>query len=76
MRPCPLEEQIYDHPYSGFYIENAKNITLRNCEVVWGENLPDYYNHALESHNVDHLVMENFKGVSANPDKYTTILQD
>jgi len=75
IRPCP-GQGLLEHSTSGFFIKNAQNITLRNCEVVWGENLPEYFRYAIESHNVDHLKIENFKGKSTHPDKYPLIYQN
>lgn len=72
IRPCP-GGGLLDHPTSGFYIENAQNVTLRNCEVVWGKNLPEYFRHALDYRNVDNLALENFKGQAAFPEKYGAI---
>lgn len=72
LRPIPTEG-LPKHPISGFLLENAKNVTVRNCEVAWGENRPDYYHHALEAVNVDGLKIENLKGVSADSVKYAAV---
>ena len=78
VRPIPgekdgLAEGVYDYPTAGFYLKNAKDVVLRNCEVVWGERRPEYYRYALESHNVENLNLENFKGEAAHPDKSEAI---
>jgi hypothetical protein len=68
IRPSP-GEGILVHPTTGFYFKNASNITVRNCQVAWArEGLPAYYSHALESHQVENLVLENFKGTAAHPE--------
>lgn len=74
LRPCP-GEMMPEHPTVGFYIKNATNVTLRNCEVAWGENRPDYFQAALESENVAGLTLENFKGESAHPGKYAAVVR-
>ncbi len=51
----------------GFLIDEAEQITLKNCSVQWGTNPPDYYGHAIESHKVDGLKIQNFSGTSAFP---------
>lgn len=33
IRPCP-GEGILHHPTAGFFLKNAENITMRNCELV------------------------------------------
>ena len=75
IRPCPGDGLI-DHPSAGFFIKNVNHVTLRNCEVIWGSNRPEYFRHALESHNVDHLILENFRGDSAHPEMYPAMLRD
>jgi hypothetical protein len=66
LRPCP-GKGLVQHPISGFYLKNASNVRLRNCEVAWGENRPTAFRHAIESHQVRGLVLENFMGDSAHP---------
>ncbi len=67
---------IIDNPTAGFYIQNATNVTMRNCEVVWGKNRQTYFRHALEIHNAANLIIENFQGESAFPDKFPAVLRD
>ena len=79
IRPCPgdnMGDGLLEHPTAGFFIKQARNVTLRNCEVVWGTTRPDYFRHALESHDVDNLVLENFRGDAAHPEQYTPIRRD
>jgi len=65
LRPCP-GDGLPEHPTAGFYICNAAGIALRNCQVVWGQNRPAYFRHALESHAVQDLSLENFEGKAAH----------
>jgi len=74
IRPCAgddngRESGVYDHPSAGFYLQNARNITIRNCGVFWGDNRPDYYRYALESHRVTNLVLDHFTGEAAHPER-------
>ncbi len=74
IRPSP-GEGILLHPTTGFYFKNARDITVRNCQVAWArEDLPVYYGHALESHQVENLVLENFKGTAAHPEQEEAIM--
>jgi Glycosyl hydrolases family 28 len=61
---------------AGFFIRNARNVTLRNCQVAWGAQPPEYFHHALEAHNVAGLVLEGFAGESAHPERYAAIVRD
>ena len=57
---------LYRHNTVGIYCENAKDMTLRDVQVKWGKNRPEYYGSALETHNVQGLVLDNFKGNAAH----------
>ncbi len=73
IRPFEGGEGMPFHPYAGFFIKHGRNITLRNCQVVWGENRPDEYHHALEAIQVEGLKLENFAGEAAHPERYAAI---
>jgi len=66
-------EGLVEHPTAGFFLHNVQDVTLRNCAVVWGEQPPAYFRHALECHGVKGLLTENFKGVSAHPEVYPAV---
>jgi len=67
-RPCDVVG-IIKRKTAGFYLNEADNITVRNCKVSWGNNRPDYYGHAIETHDVHDFHLENFKGESAHPEQ-------
>jgi hypothetical protein len=71
-RPCDVEG-IIQRNTAGFYINEVDNLVLRSNKVVWGENRPDYYGHAIETHDVTGLEIENFKGTAAHPDRLKPI---
>jgi len=74
-RPCEGEGMIKGHT-SGFYFDNAKEISVSNCSVKWGPDRPDYYSNALIAHNVMGLTIENFEGEAALPDKETILINN
>jgi len=61
---------------SGFYLDKANAITIRNSSVNWGSNRPGYFAHVLEKHNVTNLKMVNLEGTSAFPGKVDSIKID
>lgn len=81
-RPCPSdwatdpEAGFLTHPTAGFFLNQAEDVTLRNCEVVWGDNRPPYYRYALESRSVTGLKIENLRGESAFPALYPPVLEE
>jgi polygalacturonase len=64
-RPAP-DGDLPVHPTTGVYIRNAANVTLRNVEISWGQNRPEYFGEPLEICNVRGLRLDGFKGSSAH----------
>ncbi len=71
-RPANVEGLVKGRT-SAFYIDSAKDIFIRNCSVSWGENLPGYYAHAIETHGVNNIIITNLEARSAFPDKTETV---
>jgi polygalacturonase len=67
-RPSEAEGMVKGRT-SGFYLDKAANITIRNSSVQWGENRPGYFAHAMETHEVVGLKVLNLDGSSAFPGK-------
>ena len=73
----PVGSGVYNYPTAGFFLKNATDVVVRNCEVVWNaEHRQDAWSHALESHAVADLRLEGFRGEAAWPDKYRAITQE
>ena len=72
-RPGAADPLVENAPTSGFYLDTAKDITVRDCNVTWGENRPDYYRHAVYAKQVENLDLQGFKGDSAFPDRFESI---
>ncbi|PZR29187.1 MAG: glycoside hydrolase [Citrobacter freundii] len=71
-RPSKVEGFVKGNT-SGFYLENAMSVTIRNSSVQWGMQRPSYYSHVLWSKNVKELVSQNLKGNAAFPSKKTMV---
>lgn len=67
-RPCTTDG-IRPHPTSGFMIEKASDVTLRNCSVRWEGHAPEYFAHALETDDVQNLTIDQLDGTSAFPSR-------
>ena len=67
-RPCDVAGLI-ERRSAGFYLNQADGVTVRNCQVVWGRNRPNYFGHAVEAHNVSDLTIDNLKGAAAHPER-------
>ncbi|MCX5535788.1 glycosyl hydrolase family 28 protein [Streptomyces sp. NBC_00006] len=53
-------------PTDGFHLENAHDVRLRDCEVVWRAR-PDDARHALYAENCKDLENRDFRGDAAHP---------
>ena len=66
-RPTSAQRDIESHNTPGFFISHASNVTLQNCSVAWGKQIPDYFSYAVEARKVEHLGIERLKGHAAHP---------
>ena len=73
-RPTRVADPIEKHGNPGFSLRYADNVTLKNCSIRWGRNVPDYFTCALETENVTGLHLTGFKGTAAHPDRDASIL--
>lgn len=71
-RPAQVEGLLKGRT-SGFYLDKATDIVIRNSSVTWAGKLPDYFGHVLESHDVTGVVTANLKGEAAFPDKLQAV---
>lgn len=66
-RPTTAMTAIEPHQTAGFCIQDADNVTLRDCKLRWGTNRPEYFGEAVETKNVTGLNVERFVGQDARP---------
>jgi hypothetical protein len=71
-RPTTAQRAFEMYGTPGFYISYASDVTLRNCAVSWGKNVPDYFSYAVQARRVRRLNIEHLKGHAAHPDQKTT----
>lgn len=74
-RPYSGTPDLYPHPVSGFYVENAANVVVRHCEVAWAGLRQDYWAHALEAVAAPGLVIEDLRGEAASPDLPAVVIR-
>jgi polygalacturonase len=65
-RPTTAIPAIEPHDTPGFSIEQADNVTLRNCSVAWGANPPEAFSYAVEAVDTTGLKIEGLKGGPAH----------
>ena len=73
-RPTKVLDPVETHNTPGISIRYADDVTLKNCSIAWGRNLPDYFAGALETENVTGLQLTGFKSNAAHPNRDAAIL--
>ncbi len=68
-RPTKIYQDIEPHDNPGIYIRFCDQVLLKSCSINWGDNVPDYFTHAIQAHDVTELKIEGFKGEAAHPDR-------
>ncbi|WP_266363490.1 glycoside hydrolase family 28 protein [Tellurirhabdus rosea] len=74
-RPTKVIADIEKHGTPGISLRHADNITLEDCRVKWGKNVPDYFTHAVEAVNVKGLNLRDFEGKAAYPERLEAVVQ-
>ena len=72
--PLQLRQRAAARLESGQRTEYARNVGLDGVRVTWGQNLPDYYAHALEARHTLGLKLENFQGDAPHSGRGDTIV--
>ena len=65
-RPTTAMAAIEPHDTPGFSIEHADNVTLHDCKVAWGANVPESFTYAVEAKDTTALKIEGLKGGPAH----------
>ncbi|WP_205461759.1 glycoside hydrolase family 28 protein [Mangrovibacterium lignilyticum] len=73
-RPTKAYDEIEYRNTPGYYIRFADQLTLKNCSVDWGTNVPEYFTHLLEAHDVTSLNLEGITGSAAHPERDSAIV--
>jgi polygalacturonase len=65
-RPTSAIRDLEPHATPGFSVRHADRVTLKDCRVAWGKNVPDDFTYALEAEDVTDLTYPGFKGEAAH----------
>jgi hypothetical protein len=65
-RPTSVAAGIEAHDTPGFSVEHADNVTLKDCTVVWGNDVPEEFSYAVEAKDATGLKIEGLKGEAAH----------
>lgn len=72
LRPTAyLDKQMFEHGIPGIYVQYVDNIAIRDFELSWSTDLPDFFTHGIECFEVKELIIDNFVG-GPNPNSPTS----
>jgi len=58
-RPCEGPDMILDDTV-GFYLHNVSNVSIKDCQLTWGENRPSYYKDGLKIVNCESVKITDY----------------
>lgn len=73
LRPC-IDHGVEKHCNSGFFIRNAKSVTIMKSSVKWG-NVCDDYAYAIDAKNCPELELVRFSGKAAHENDKDTVIR-
>ena len=67
LRPAtPISMQLFEHDIPGLYAQYVNNLSIRNFELHWADDLPSFFTHGIQCEEVNNLVIDDFNG-TPNP---------
>lgn len=73
-RPTKVYDAIEYCDNPAISIRYAKDISILNSSIKWGNNLPEYFSNAMKVEKSENIKIKSFNGSSANPDVYDDII--
>ena len=67
LRPAsPKAMQIFEHDIPGIYAQSVNNLSIRDFNLSWENDLPTFFTHGIECKDVTDLLISDFIG-AGNP---------
>jgi hypothetical protein len=67
LRPvADIELAVFEHDIPGLYAQYVDGLSISGFRLEWGAELPEFFTHGIECHEVDDLSVIQFNG-EANP---------
>ena len=73
-RPTDAYQGVETHGTPGISIRYADGVVVKDCEIAWGANRPDWFTHALEAEASTGVAVSGFRGEAAHPERDSSIL--
>ncbi len=67
LRPAAdIDMQLFEHDIPGLFAKDVNGLIIRDFNLVWGEDLPDFFTHGIQCESVQGLAVNYFSG-TPNP---------
>ena len=57
-----LDNSVFKFDISAIYGQNIKTLEINKFKLKWGDELPNFYTHAIELKNFSDLIIQDFFG--------------
>jgi polygalacturonase len=65
LRPAAkLNRQIFQHDIPGIFAKDVDGLDIEHFDLIWGENLPDFFTYGIETEKVRDLFIRDFFGAA------------
>lgn len=66
LQPTAVTAPISEEAIAGVHCENVVDLELRDVDLEWADEVPDYFAHGIRCVDVDELVIDGFAGRQAD----------
>lgn len=73
-RPTTAMTDLEQHGTPGISLRHADQIVIKDCQIAWGVNRPEFFTYALEAENSTNVSLTHFTGEAAHPSRDPAIL--
>jgi len=63
-----FKQALFEHDIPAVYANTVKNLKIRNLEVQWGNDCPEFFTNALYCENISNLQIDGLTGRQCHPD--------
>ncbi len=73
-----LDDRIFEHDIPGLYGQKIENLTIKEFDLRWGDDLEEYFTHGIQCHDITGLIIDGFNGQPAfnRESDYSVFLQN
>lgn len=66
LRPAwPISSALFSHDIPGFYARYVDNLKIKDFELKWGTDMPDFFTSGLEIEHFRNILLDNIAALPA-----------